>query len=563
MAKHDKKHGEGASVGKKRAMLGLLIFFVVIIAFTFAASAMINGYEKVFPNTFVNGVEISGMTADEALAVFDKIYCTDRIEGLSVNIICDDNTASLPLDSLNIYYNNKEATANVFDSNGLPAPARVWKFIFCLLHKTEAEPVYEYDTEAFENAIADAAAGYEIEPVGVTFEIKPDKVVLHKQTDGIKANRSKLTKVFEAQLASVHFEDLYAELESIHPDDLDFDEFYSWLTSDAEDAYYEKDENGIVTIHPEKLKCTADKSEVKSATEKLKTSSEQTVEFPVTSDEPENTAERLSQILYKDKLSSYSTNYGGSAARVNNVQIATNRINGYELLPGEEFSYDQTILPRTAENGYRAAPVYVGNKVESGMGGGICQPSSTLYCAAMYANLEITERHNHSLMVSYLPPGLDATIAQGVLDLKFKNNTPYPVKISSSAANGTVTFSIWGYNPDNYSVELLRSGGGYMYQVTRIVKKDGTEISRQQMASSRYGKPEEEKKEKPPEASAAPQPTQTPAAENNFAAQPQTTENQPMQTTGSTDTTVTAPAEPDPAPPQASASEQNQEQQTE
>lgn len=243
------------------------------------------------------------------------------------------------------------------------------------------------------------------------------------------------------------------------------------------------------------------------------------------------------------------------------MQIATNRINGYELLPGEEFSYDQTILPRTSENGYRAAPVYVGNKVESGMGGGICQPSSTLYCAAMYANLEITERHNHSLMVSYLPPGLDATIAQGVLDLKFKNSTPYPIKISSSAANGTVTFSIWGYNPDNYSVELLRSGGGYSYQVTRIVKKDGAEISRQQMASSRYGKPEEEKKEKPPEASAAPQPTQAPAAENNLTAQSQTTENQPTQTTGGTDTTVAAPAEPDPAPPQASASEQNQEQQ--
>ena len=121
------------------------------------------------------------------------------------------------------------------------------------------------------------------------------------------------------------------------------------------------------------------------------------------------------------------------------------------------------------------------------------------YCAALYANLEIVERHNHSLLVSYLPPGLDATIAEGVLDLKFKNSTPYPIKIAASAASGTVTFSIWGYNPERYSVELLRSGGGYSYQVTRVVKKDGAEVARQKMSSSLYNKPEEEeKKEEPP-----------------------------------------------------------------
>ena len=198
-------------------------------------------------------------------------------------------------------------------------------------------------------------------------------------------------------------------------------------------------------------------------------------------------------------------------------------------MPGEEFSYDKTILPRTAENGYMAAPVYVGNKVESGMGGGICQPSSTLYGAALYANLEILERHNHSMLVSYMPAGLDATISQGALDLRLRNNTPYPVKIASQASGGVLTFSIWGYNPENISVNIVRSGSEYQYYATRIVMKDGVEISRESLSSSRYVPPAPT-----PEPSASPEPEATPEPENGSTETPSPTsetENTPVGTT--------------------------------
>ncbi|MDO4744218.1 MAG: VanW family protein, partial [Clostridia bacterium] len=150
-----------------------------------------------------------------------------------------------------------------------------------------------------------------------------------------------------------------------------------------------------------------------------------------------------------------------------------NRINGKILMPGEEFSYDKTIGKRTVANGYREAGVYIGNKVESGIGGGICQTSSTLYSAALYANLEIVSRTSHSLPVSYVPAGQDATIAEGYIDLKLKNNTPYPVKIIATVSGRKLTCSILGVKDPEVTVELVHTRtANYEPQLERIENEE-------------------------------------------------------------------------------------------
>ncbi len=106
--------------------------------------------------------------------------------------------------------------------------------------------------------------------------------------------------------------------------------------------------------------------------------------------------------------------------RVKNMQIATQIVNGTIVMPGEEFSYNELIGDTTPDKGYEKANTYVGNEIVPDYGGGICQISTTLYRAAMRANLRSTERMNHSLTVSYSEPGLDATVANGVIDYKFK-----------------------------------------------------------------------------------------------------------------------------------------------
>lgn len=143
-------------------------------------------------------------------------------------------------------------------------------------------------------------------------------------------------------------------------------------------------------------------------------------------------------------LGSYATNYNANIPRATNVALAAFRINGVILQPGEEFSFSQTILPRTPENGYVKATVIDRGSYTTGYGGGICQVSSTLYAAMICAGLPATERHPHSLPVSYIPEGMDATIASSAKDLKFANIYDHAIQIiaTTDQETGTLTISI-------------------------------------------------------------------------------------------------------------------------
>ena len=163
----------------------------------------------------------------------------------------------------------------------------------------------------------------------------------------------------------------------------------------------------------------------------------------VTEDEPRITTEELKEI--SDVLSSYSTVYGsGNTGRVQNVETAVSYLNGTYLEPGEELSVDSVIGPYTIENGYAEAASYEDGEVVQSMGGGICQVSSTLYNALLFAELEVTERHEHSMAVGYVQPGRDAAIADNVKDLKFKNNTKNAIYISGWCDGTNCYFYIFG-----------------------------------------------------------------------------------------------------------------------
>lgn len=142
-------------------------------------------------------------------------------------------------------------------------------------------------------------------------------------------------------------------------------------------------------------------------------------------------------------IGSYSTAYNPNISRAVNIALAASRINGVVIQPGEDFSFNQTILPRTAANGYVEANVIVNKRYVLGTGGGICQVSSTLYAAMLTAGLPATERHPHSLDVGYIPAGMDATISGNTLDLKFTNIFAEPIQIQAAADQGTLTISLY------------------------------------------------------------------------------------------------------------------------
>lgn len=144
-------------------------------------------------------------------------------------------------------------------------------------------------------------------------------------------------------------------------------------------------------------------------------------------------------------VSSFSTSYNNASANRNeNLKVASEKINCM-LLPGEVFYLSNQLEPFTEEEGYRNAGTIVNGKIEDSLGGGICQVSSTLYNAVLLTDLEIVMRQNHSLTVSYVPLGRDATYNTGTIDFKFKNNSGYPIFIEGYCENNQVVTNIYGH----------------------------------------------------------------------------------------------------------------------
>lgn len=158
--------------------------------------------------------------------------------------------------------------------------------------------------------------------------------------------------------------------------------------------------------------------------------------------EPEITKEKLSAINTPIATSSTSF-YTSTANRINNIELSTKAINGTLLMPGESFSFNETVGERTKARGYKAAGVIVNGQIESGLGGGICQVSSTLYHAILHTDLKVDERRNHSLPLAYIGKGLDATVDWGNIDLRFTNTLDKPIYIEGYTKDKRVYFNIY------------------------------------------------------------------------------------------------------------------------
>jgi len=239
------------------------------------------------------------------------------------------------------------------------------------------------------------------------------------------------------------------------------------------------------------------------------------VDLVVTAEEPRGTEEELSKV--KDVLGTFTTDYSSSGGnRSGNVANGASLINGTLLYPGDSFSVYEAVSPFTEANGYYMAGSYLNGMVVESLGGGICQVSTTLYNAVLRSELEVTERHNHSMIVTYVDPSADAAISGTAKDFKFVNNLEHPIYIEGTTANKKITFTVYGVEtrPANREVtyvsnvisktvpegekviadgshaigfvDVQSSHTGYVAELWKIVKEDGVEVSREQVNKSTY-----------------------------------------------------------------------------
>lgn len=199
-------------------------------------------------------------------------------------------------------------------------------------------------------------------------------------------------------------------------------------------------------------------------------------EMEQTVEEPKITRADLEVIT--DELGSFYTDAGGGT-RLKNIQRATELLNGIVLMPGEELSVEQMTAPYTLENGYVEGSAYENGKVVQSIGGGLCQVSSTLYNAVLYAELEIVTRSAHSMLVSYVEPSRDAAIAEGSKDLVFKNSYEYPVLIEGYInSSGQLWFHVYGKEtrPEGRTVEYISETLENISYTTKYVADSGMSL---------------------------------------------------------------------------------------
>ena len=182
-------------------------------------------------------------------------------------------------------------------------------------------------------------------------------------------------------------------------------------------------------------------------------------ELVVTKIEPNIKKEQLEEV--DTLLGSYSTTFNSSVSgRSSNINIAASKTSDILLMPDEVFSYNDHTGMRTVANGYKNAPVIVQGVVQEGIGGGVCQVSSTLYNSVLYAGLEIVNLKNHSIPSTYVPKGRDATVTDGGIDFVFKNNLKYPVYFKNYVSGNVVTCQIYGSSKDKQKIQISTSIDG-------------------------------------------------------------------------------------------------------
>ena len=380
--------------------------------------------------------------------------------------------------------------------------------------KINLDLVFGYDEDKFLLVCADYLGAKITDPSPMNVEIGKDCLVVTNAIEGkivdIKqAHKDIKDTIFDFDKK----EPIQIKLKSHTPKNLTFDEFKEKYENEPKDAVYTK-KDGKHNIEPEVVGVEFDDDKARKIFEENKNSTV-SYEIPAKITYPKVTAKALEDKYINNIIATYSTSFAGSSSgRIANIVLAAQKIDGYVVNPGKRFSYNQVVGPRTQAAGFKIAHVYVGTKVVDGIGGGICQVSSTLYNAVVMADLKTVSRTNHSIPVSYVPMGRDATVSYGTIDYVFENNKPYPVSIKAKTQGTTLTISVVGTSDVDYTVdfvsnfvqsipyqtvteevetlaegetEVLENGSnGSVYESYRVYKKDGVEYKRTYESKSRY-----------------------------------------------------------------------------
>ena len=497
-------------------VLAVFILFMLASASVFAYMTLQN--DTIYKGVHVGDQDASGMSRQELKQILDTKF-QSALDNMEITLKTEKAETKASYPDLAVKYHTEEAVQNAYSvGRSGNVFVRLLDIARASMNGITLNIPLGYDEAKLDSFVKQF---YDMTFVNVkegALYVSDTKVTIRSGTHGENIDRVKTLELVKSFVESGKGGTIEPEIIITSPSEFNVDELYQQIVSEPADAGY-KIENSKVTLVPHTFGRQIDRSGLERIVAELEKTEGTEQVLPITFTEPGITSEMASSMLFRDELASATTRFATGTQngknRAHNMELAVATIHNMVLAPGQEFSFNVVVGPRDVETGYKTAHVYSAGKIIDGIGGGICQVSSTMYNAVLKADLEVTERRNHSFTVGYVPLGQDATAFYGGTDFRFVNSTKWPIKLLAEVKGTKITFSMLGtkeaadktvlisnkilkktpfevkYTDDPtlpIGTEKITQEGldGYVVETYKTIKVDGKVISQKKLHTSTY-----------------------------------------------------------------------------
>lgn len=455
---------------RSNTLIYVILVLILILGIFSTIFALMNATtSKIIGNVTINNIEVSGLSKDEAEDKFQKLINSMMEEQIILKHDEYEKIVTLKQMELEVDINDKVYKACTIgrESNII---ANNYKILKVMLSGENINLDFNFNNEILESIYGNLDDEWEDKFIDNSYYIDGDKLNIVKGKSGVIIDKSELQKqineLIQKKIEGNKINELDIPTITRSPEEIDLEKIKNEIYKEPKNASYDEETSTLQThVNGVDFNISIDEAN------KLLKEEKEEYEVPLKITKPEVTTDKLGEEAFPDELASFATRYDASNTnRATNIELAAKAMNGKVLVPGEVFSFNGTVGPRTKAKGYMLAGAYSAGELVDSYGGGVCQVSSTIYNTALYANLEIVERSNHSSVVSYVNPGRDATVSYGVKDFKFKNSREYAIQIKAEAKNGTLTIKIFGIKEkEEYEIEIKSEVTDVMIRNTKYI----------------------------------------------------------------------------------------------
>lgn len=468
-------------------LLAIVLGIFLSSLFVFYSNHMNSEYIQ--PGIYIKSINISGLTKKEAITLVTNELNKQLNDHLLLKY--KNNDYYLAVEQIEAKFNVEDSVEfayNIGRSGNFFSDLQ--DYISVLMSSINIEPILIYSDEALTKYLQNIESNLPDQLEQSSFYIEDDELIVTNGKVGAGIYIDELKKEIVLALQDISFSNRYIDIPTFekYPDKIDVDTIHDEVYREPQNAYYTTEP---YAVYSHVIGIDFDKDYLKQEIENDPYKEEYVMELSYIT--PDITNNDLDKEAFPDRLAIFSTKYSASNKdRTTNLRLASNKIDGTIIMPGETFSYNKVVGKRTIAAGYKEADIYENGQVTSGLGGGICQISTTLYNAVVAADLDIVSRRNHMFIPSYVPGGKDATVVWGSTDFKFKNTRDYPIRVESSVSDGIATVSIYGLrNETEYDISIesntvKRTNSNIIVDAYKVYRLNGEVVKREKLSRDTY-----------------------------------------------------------------------------